>query len=201
MRDSGKGYVEMFKSRVNWMCMFGLFIFGAETARATPEPDHEITVVVKRDGETILVDVSFVVMASVQEAWEVLTDYDHMAQFLPNVQSSAVIERSGNKLKVAQKGRSSRGLLSFALDYVREVELDPYKEIHSHLISGSLKKLDGVTRLTPAGAGTRVVYRSESLPNVWVPPGIGPLFIENEMRKQFEDMRAEILRRKGSEKK
>jgi carbon monoxide dehydrogenase subunit G len=190
----------MLKLRIVLICMLGFFIFGSIAADSTLESDKEIKVVVKRSGDLLLIDVSFTVTATTQEAWNVLTDYDRMAQFLPNVDSSSVIERSGNKLKVAQKGRSSRGLLSFALDYVREIELIPYHEIHSRVISGTLKKLDALTQLTPLESGTRVTYHSESLPNAWIPPGIGPLFIENEMRKQFENFRNEMLRRKEANK-
>jgi hypothetical protein len=33
------------------------------------------------------------------------------------------------------------------------------------------------------------------VPNVWVPPLIGPSVIAAETRKQFDEIRAEILRR------
>jgi hypothetical protein len=40
--------------------------------------------------------------------WEVLTDYDHMAQFLSNIEYSSVEDTAGNVLRVHQKGKASR---------------------------------------------------------------------------------------------
>ena len=61
---------------------------------------------------------------------------------------------------------------------------------------GSMRKMIGTTRLIPESTGTRIVSHGEFIPNVWVPPGIGPIFIEAETRKQFQELREEILRRK-----
>ncbi|MDB5762986.1 MAG: hypothetical protein JWQ21_1981 [Herminiimonas sp.] len=159
--------------------------------------DTGLAVTVRKNAGVIFVDVSMRVPATPQEAWDVLTDYDHMAQFFPNLQTSKVTAKAGNVIRVAQKGRISYGLLAFPFESVREIELMPYSELRSHAISGSLRRADAITRLIPEGAGTRITYHSESVPNVWVPPGIGPGFIEKETRAQFENLRNEILKRKG----
>lgn len=158
-------------------------------------PDDAPAVEVQRHAGAVLVDVSMFVPATPQQAWAVLTDYDHMSAFFPNLQSSRVIERENGKLKVEQKGAVRYGPLSFPFEMVREIELHPYAEIRSRALSGSVKRGTAVTKLIPEARGTRIVYHSEAVPNVWVPPGIGPKFIENETRAQFEFLRAEILRR------
>jgi hypothetical protein len=79
---------------------------------------------------------------------------------------------------------------------VREVELKPYQEIRSHVISGSIKQGDGTTKLTTEGSGTRIVYHNETMSNYWLPPGFGPALVRKEIRAQFEDMKNEIQRRK-----
>lgn len=162
-------------------------------------PDDAPAVDVQRHAGAVLVDVSMFVPASPQQAWAVLTDYDHMSDFFPNLQSSRVIERENGKLKIEQKGAVRYGPLSFSFEMVREIELHPYAEIRSSALSGSVKRGTAVTKLIPEQYGTRIVYHSEAVPNVWVPPGIGPKFIENETRTQFEFLRAEILRRARTE--
>ncbi|GAC1431002.1 MAG: hypothetical protein NVSMB6_29660 [Burkholderiaceae bacterium] len=144
----------------------------------------------------MIIDVSLVVPATPREAWDVLIDYDHMARFLPNLRVSKILFRSPTELRVAQQGGISRGPLSLNFDVVREVQLRPYREIISRVVSGNLKRVDGTTRLAPEGQGTRITFHSESIPNVWVPPGIGPKLVASETRIQFRDMRTEILRRK-----
>lgn len=162
---------------------------------------QDIDVAAKKAGNLIVIDVAFTVPATAQEAWNVLVDYDHMPQFLHNLKTSKILSKSENRLQVAQQGGVSHGPISLTFDVVRDVELKPYSEIISKVVSGNLKKVDGTTRLAAAGEGTRVTFHSESIPNVWVPPGIGTSLIENETRDQFNDIRNEILKRKDAAKK
>jgi len=157
---------------------------------------EDIVVHVKRDGETIVVDVDMAVRASPRAAWDVLTDYDHMAQFVANVQASRITDRKGNMLVVAQKSSTAFGLLKFAFDNVREVELVPHHEIRSKLISGDMKSSAFTTRIASDGAGgARVTNHGEFVPTMWVPPVIGTAFLEAQTRKQFNELRTEIMRR------
>src|SRR6195256_4015674 len=107
----------------------------------------DIVVHVKKNGATIIVDVEMAVRASPLAAWDVLTDYDHMAQFVNNVQASKITDRKGDTLAVAQKSGTSFGLLKFEFDNVREVELIPHSEIRSNLISGDMKASAFTTRI------------------------------------------------------
>jgi hypothetical protein len=157
---------------------------------------EDIVVHVKRDGETIVVDVDMAVRASPRAAWDVLTDYDHMAQFVANVQASRITDRKGNMLVVAQKSSTAFGLLKFAFDNVREVELVPHHEIRSKLISGDMKSSAFTTRIASDGAGgARVTNHGEFVPTMWVPPVIGTAFLEAQTRKQFKELRTEMMRR------
>lgn len=176
-----------------------LFLLSAlflPAAQAEPGPADDIKVVVQRKGEEVLVDAEFPVSATPQEAWAVMTDFGHMAEFISNLQASSVIDRSADTVRVSQKGKAAYGPMSFSFDTIREIHLTPYEKIQSRLISGSMKKLEGKTELVPDGEGIRIVYHSASIPNAWIPPVIGPAFIERETREQFREMRQEILRRK-----
>jgi len=92
----------------------------------------------------------------------------------------------------------SKGPISVAFETVREVELVPYREIRSRLISGDMKSSEFTTRISSEGSRTRVVNQGQYLPKIWVPPVVGPAFIEAETRKQFGELRTEVLRRKAS---
>jgi hypothetical protein len=164
--------------------------------RSDAQDAGDIVVHVKKDGATIIVDVEMMVQASPLATWDVLTDYDHMAQFVANVQSSKITGRKGNTLVVAQKSGTSFGLLKFSFDNVREVELVPHSEIRSNLISGDMKASAFTTRIMGDGGGvTRVVNHGEFVPTMWVPPVIGTAFLESETRRQFHELRTEIMRR------
>jgi hypothetical protein len=74
--------------------------------------------------------------------------------------------------------------------------LTPFDKIQSHMISGNMRKMEGRTQLVDEGAQTRIIYHTDSIPGVWIPPIVGKVFIEHEIREQFQQIRDEIIRRK-----
>ena len=178
------------------VCMFGFCLALQANAHPERESANDIMITAQKSGDAVLVSVNFTVPANAEEVWKVLTDFDHIAQFVSNVQSSKVVSTYDGKCRVSQAGRAARGPLSFAFDSVQEFELKPFEEIRSRLISGSMKKLDGVTQLIPRGSETSIVYHGVSIPDVWVPPLVGTQFIEAELRDQYREIRNEIMRRK-----
>jgi carbon monoxide dehydrogenase subunit G len=98
-----------------------------------------VVVDVRKEGAEVAVDVDCPVDAPREVVWDVLTDYDHMAQFISNLDYSGIDARTDNVLRVHQKGKVSRGILSLSFDNVREIELLPRREIRSHMISGDMK--------------------------------------------------------------
>jgi len=171
---------------------------GSATASAAAPDDKDIKVHVQKDGAWVRVEVDFVVDATLAETWNVLTDYDHMHSIVSNVEQSKIIKRDGAKLEVAQKGKAGVGPLSMSFENVREVTLTPLQEIRSRMISGDMKSSEFTTRISSEGSRTRVVNQGQYLPKIWVPPVVGPAFIEAETRKQFGELRTEVLRRKAS---
>ena len=165
-------------------------------ALAAPAEDGPIAVKVEVAGEIVRVEASFYVGAPPEETWEVLTDFEHMAKFVTNLKSSGILSRSGNSLTIAQQGAASFGPLSFTFESTREIRLTPVDQIRAHMLNGNMKRYDSTTQLASEGAGTRVQFRSEAVPETWLPPIVGVRFIETETRQQLQEMRDEIHRRR-----
>jgi Polyketide cyclase / dehydrase and lipid transport len=182
-------------------CLVSQFALAQALLPIDAQDESDIVVRAEKNGETIVIDVDMPVHAAVAAVWDVFTDYDHMAQFISSVNSSRITDRNGNTLVVAQKSSTSFGLLKFSFDNVREVELFPHREIHSKLISGDMKESAFTTRLVNDGLGvTRVINHGVFIPTMWVPPVIGTAFLESQTRRQFFELRNEIIRR-GAEPK
>jgi hypothetical protein len=162
------------------------------------DANRDIVVRVHKDGPSIAVDVDCPVDAPRLVVWEVLTDYDHMAQFLSNLESSAVTSGSDALLRIHQKGSEGRGPLTFTFENIRDIELVPHRAIHSRSVSGDLKASSFTTRIVEVAGVLHIVNCGRYTPGVWVPPFIGPAVIEAEIRKQFGEIRREILRRSAS---
>jgi hypothetical protein len=175
------------------------FAVSAAVYGASPAPsDEDIVVHVETRGATVIVDVVAPVAAEIGQAWDVLTDYPHMAEFVSNLRVSEVTSNNGNVLRVHQTGEAKKGPLRFAFETVRLVELVPPNIIRSRLLQGDFKSYEFTTTLTPRAEGVTIVNHGEYVPNRWVPPVVGPALIAAETRKQYGELRAEIMRRKNA---
>jgi Polyketide cyclase / dehydrase and lipid transport len=149
-----------------------------QIAMAEPAVDEDIEVKVKIAGESVTVDLSLVVQATRQEVWSVLTDFGHMADFVSNLKESRVISTSGNTLKIFQRGVATYGPINFPFESTREIRLTPFDKIKSHMISGNMRRMEGMTRLIDEG-GTD----SDHLSYRYHPRGLGtPLSRESFYR-------------------
>lgn len=176
--------------------LFAYLLLVALPAWAAQSND-DIKVHVERHGATFVIDVEVPLDVSPEEAWETISDYDHMAQFVSNISYSKILSRDGNKLRVMQKGSAGAGPLKFGFENVRDVVLVPPSEIRTKLVSGNLKRAESLTRLVPTARGSRLINHGEYIPTAWVPPVVGPAVIASETREQYAEVRDEIHRRKA----
>jgi ribosome-associated toxin RatA of RatAB toxin-antitoxin module len=177
----------------HWLVAALLAVYAASAYPAAEDQDIDVKVV--RDGSTLQVDSELRVRANSRDVWDVLTDYDNMARFVSTLKTSTIEKRSGNQLQVTQKGAVQFGLFSFSFTTVRQIDLVPYTEIRTSVIDGSMKSSQFVTTIIPASGETRIVQHGTVVPDMWIPPGIGPAIIAARTRVQWQEFRAEILRR------
>lgn len=161
-----------------------------------PPPLSDSDVTVQRVAQGFSIDVVVHAPATPAQAWAVLTDFDHMAEFIPNLTHSEVVERGDTVLKVAQKGVARWGLLSMQVESLREVHLLPLREIRGHGLSGNVRRIDSVLQLEAEPGGTRLRYHADVEPGTWFPPLLGPSRVRHETAAQFNAIVQEMLRRR-----
>lgn len=172
------------------------FIASPVTIHAAQDAGRDIAVHVEKDGTAFVVRTELTVAAIADEVWAVLTDFDHMAQILSNVDASRIANRVGNTFEVIQKSHASFGLLRLAFSSVRQVELSPKREIRSRLLSGDLKSSDYVTRIAQEDGVTRITIHGKFVAEGLSASAITPEAIESQTRRQYRELREEIVRRK-----
>jgi carbon monoxide dehydrogenase subunit G len=175
------------------------FIAAPLVALAAGAGTKDIVVKVGRDGNTYTVAAEFPVAASVDETWEVLVDFDKMAQILSNVDASQVVNRQGDKFEVVQKSHGQAGPIKISLDSTREVTLTPKTEIKSRLLKGDLKSSDFITRVAPDGDVTKVTVTGKFVAGGLSAAAITPEAVQTQTTRQYQELRDEILRRKAKE--
>jgi carbon monoxide dehydrogenase subunit G len=180
-----------------WACVLVGALCALPARAVEPKPavaEHDVQV--DRTEHGFVVDVVMHATVSVAEAWAVMTDFDHMAEFIPNLHESRVVERADNLLKVSQKGVAHWGPLSMKLDSLREVRLVPMREIRGHGLAGSIKRFDSLMLIdAEPGGGTRLHYHAEVEPGTWFPPFVGPAKVRQDTAAQFSGILQEMTRR------
>lgn len=150
---------------------------------------------VKRVKGMLIIDMSMQVPVRQQLAFEVLTDYSHMASFISGIKESKITQTNGNRLQVTQNGKAGSGILSISWDTVRDVTLNAPHEVQSKIIGGSVKQGESTTRFTQEGTQTKIVMHSESSASAALPPVVGVSFVEGQIKKQYAEFRDEMLKR------
>lgn len=146
-----------------------------------------------QDG-TLMISVSYRVPVSPRIVWSVLTDFEHMAGFVPNLESSKVLKRSGQTLLVEQKGSVELGMLPIHYESTRQINVVAYQSIRSQTLSGDTR-LESVTVLSPAAEGTLLSYRASAATELPVPNSVVSSYLDSMLKSQFMAMGREMIRR------
>ncbi len=180
-----------------WGCMLAaMLILGSTPGRAADSPIRSIDVTY--DGETYVLNAVMFAPVAQAVAWEVLTDFDHMAGWVPNVTESKVLKRDDASITVEQRGVAKYGALSFPYDTERKLDLKPKATINSTQLKGSLRRVVSTMMLEPDGKGTRLTYHLEIVPSLLAGALLSKEFVQHEISEQFTAIIAEMVRRAPS---
>lgn len=130
--------------------------------------------------------------------WQTLTDYDHLAQFIPGMTTSRTLTRCGNSAVVAQTADAGASLFSYPIDIVVESDERPPTDISVQLLSGNLRTYRGGYRLEPvAGAKDSFILTWTGVvePDIALPGLITGWVLRQAVEDEFRAMLGEIERR------
>ena len=97
----------------------------------------DVVVAAQRDGDVLLIEASAEFEGTVAQTWQVLTDYDNLAKFVPNLTLSRVTARSVEGITVEQKGEARLRSHDWAGALVHfEKAVDLYPEEGEYLANG-----------------------------------------------------------------
>ena len=124
--------------------------------------------------------------------WRILTDYDRMAEYVPDLASARVVSRSGDKVLIEQRGGVRFLLFSHPIHLVVQAHEQAPRQIDVTLVEGDMLVYRASWELTalPTG-GTRVQYNAAIAPKFYVPAMIGTSLV----RKDIANMMAAVLAR------
>lgn len=126
--------------------------------------------------------------------WQVLTDYEHLAEFIPNLQESRRVPHPDGGIRLEQVGAQS--LWKLKLKFCARVVLDMVesfpRELRFQMVEGDFKEFFGAWTLQPAAEGsTNLTYTLTVQPSRIMPIGL----IEKRLRRDLEVNLAAIYQR------
>lgn len=153
---------------------------------------------VSQQGRTFVIDATFDAPVPPALAWEVLTDFEGMDAFVPNLLDSRIVARDGPRLTIVQHGVARFGPLSTRFASERVVTLAPPTSIRSVQTRGTMERLESLTTFAPVPSGTRLAYHVEVVPGALYPDALTRRFLSHEVREQFEAIVREMRRRQAA---
>jgi len=153
------------------------------------------------------------IQADPRTAWETITDYERLRDFLPDVERSRIVARDGNRFVVEHRGAFHLLFIEIPVRVRLAVRHEPYERVVARSQPGTvdgaaqtLRDFSGTYVLTVVGrdrrAGVRLDYQSKFELAEPLPPVLGQLFgtamVARGMRQQFEAMVREIERRQAA---
>jgi len=175
--------------------LFMLFTLAVAPGLARTAAAEAIETRIERQGEYITVNASALMRVDARIAWEVLSDYDHLAQFIPDMKSSRVVSRSGDRVVVEQKGEFGFFFYRQPVDVTLEVLEQPLHRIVARRIAGNIRDLETRYELGTSDAGVRFDYSGRFIPGFSLPPLIGMPIVRRIVERRFRAMVEEIVRR------
>jgi carbon monoxide dehydrogenase subunit G len=160
---------------------------------AESAPAVEVRVV----GDVYQVDGCFTVKAEPSAAWEVLTDYDRMGDFVRGVRQSTVESRHENSVRLEQQFETR--LLVASIN--ARVDLQVVETINHQIDFADLSHRDfevyrGSFKLTSSREGWLTVsYQLLAKPRMNIPGWLSGNLLDTNVEQLLEDVRTEIERR------
>lgn len=175
-----------------------LFFAGILVTPAVAAPIPEVRI--EQRGEAFAVYARLSVEVTRATAWEVITDYNRLPDFVPDMYESRIVSRAGEPTLVRQTGAWSLFGLRVPVRIVARVEEQPMRSVRFHSISGNVRVENGEWRIVDEGGGVAIIYLAECTPDFWVPPILGVVLLRRDVRGKLEQVAREMLRRDAAQR-
>lgn len=143
------------------------------------------------------ITASLQISQPVEQVWKVLTDYEALADFIPNLTKSRLLEHPQGGIRLEQIGAQRFLSLNFCARVVLDLEEYFPKEINFRMVEGDFKDFSGSWLLQPyffsEHMGTYLWYTVKIWPKRTMPVGIIERRISDDMRLNLLAIRQRVL--------
>ena len=159
---------------------------------------QNVTLDAQLQGNALAVSAHATIRAPLPVIWHTLTDYDHLADFIPGMKLSRVLQRRGGMVTVEQTGEAKFLIFRYPIAVIVQSDERYPATIGVRLLSGNLRQLAGAYRIESVpGTRDQFVLQWEGIiePDLPVPTSIAAPGLRETLADQFNGMVEEIERR------
>lgn len=167
-------------------------------AAGAARPNGKLLVDVHRfevDGQHLYqVQASATVQAAPATVWKVLTAYDRMTEYVPDLGLCRVLARNGNEVIIEQQGNARFLFVTKAVHLIVRALETPMSAIDISLISGNMKRYEARWELVPVPetGGTRLLYGGKMMPDFYVPGMLGATMVRGDIAHMMQAVLARL---------
>jgi ribosome-associated toxin RatA of RatAB toxin-antitoxin module len=142
----------------------------------------------------INVKIVLPIEARPEVVWKVLTDYEHMTEFVPHMKSCKVVERKGDVLTVEEVYRH----LLVTMELLLSIKESPPDRIDFRRVGGNMKVYDGHWSIKPHNPdGTLLTLEVAVQPGFFAPRGFTSWILKKELPEGVLSIREKAMRDSG----
>ena len=128
--------------------------------------------------------------------WDVLTDYENLSSFIPNLSSSELVTRSGNTVQLRQVGSQQLLGLRFSAQVLLELtEYRPEGLLRFHMLKGDFRRFEGTWRISRVPDGCSLVYELTVQGCIGMPIGLIEERLRDDLTSNLRAVEREANRR------
>lgn len=141
------------------------------------------------------VEARFAVPQPGSLAFAVLTDYEQIPRFMPDVRTSTVLERGNDRVVVEQEAIARFTMFSRRVHLVLEVQEEATALRFRDRCGKSFTRYEGSWQITEQDGGAAIVYQLNAKPSFYVPKVLLTRLLKRDARLMIERLQAEIAAR------
>lgn len=148
------------------------------------------------EGRKRKISAKIYIPRSVDQVWQVLTDYEALADFIPNLGKSDRLGHPQGGIRLEQVGTQRLLRFNFSARVVLDLEEIPLQEIRFHMVEGDFNAYEGSWRLEPKitanQSGTDLSYTVLIWPKRTMPVAILERRLQQDLRLNLLAIRQRV---------
>jgi ribosome-associated toxin RatA of RatAB toxin-antitoxin module len=154
-----------------------------------------IAVNFQQQGTHLIAWGELTVPVSAATAWEVLTDYQHVPEFVPGMRISRVLEQTGNICMVEQQGEMMANNLRMFFQGVLKIIRESPDRLSVQFVSGTFRNMQGQWTVTGKNSPVKLGYQLDLDTGTPFPSPIMVAMLQQQVALWVSSLAAEMERR------